>query len=209
MKRTRNIWPVTCLLVLLSSSLVSFAAERRRNSDKGAPPAAGSAVAPKQGFETFQLILERNIFNPSRVGRLRIGPEEKPQRVDEISLVGTVRYDNEKLAIFDSPNSAYRKAFREGEMVADFKVESVTAEGVQLMRESKPLSLKVAQQLRRVEGADWTVTLNQAVQLDPRALTATAAGSAKPPEAASTEEIPADASEVLKRLMKKREKQLK
>ena len=86
---------------------------------------------------------------------------------------------------------------------------SVTAEGVQLMRESKPLSLKVAQQLRRVEGADWTVTLNQAVQLDPRALTATAAGSAKPPEAASAEEIPADASEVLKRLMKKREKQLK
>lgn len=200
--------------VLIAAGASLTAADRRRN---GSAPAAASstaapkaAVAPAQGFEAFQIVVERNIFNPSRLGRTRAS-DEKPVRVDEISLVGTVRYDQENVAVFDSPDAQYRKAVREGESLAGFKVQRVNADGVELLRDEKPLALKVAQQLRRAEGEDWTVTLNKAAQADPKAMAPGAAdtiNASRTAEAAAGE-IPADASDVLKRLMKKREKQLK
>jgi hypothetical protein len=69
----------------------------------------------------------------------------------------------------------------------------------------------VAQQLRRPEGAEWTVTLNKAAQADPKAMDPNAANTINATRTGDPggAEIPADASEVLKRLMKKREKQLK
>jgi hypothetical protein len=168
-------------------------------------------VAPSQGFDKFQLVVERNIFNPNRLGRTRLDSQEKAAHVDEISLVGTVRYDREQLAIFDSPDAQYRKAVREGEMLADFKLVRINADAVDLIRGDKPLALKVAQQLRRPEGAEWTVTLNKAAQADPKAMDPNAANTINATRTGDPggAEIPADASEVLKRLMKKREKQLK
>lgn len=208
----------TRLLAALGAALLiavtATAAESRRNNSaakaavkSAARPAPAASVAPVRSFDAFQLVVERNIFNPNRVGRTRANPDEKAVRVDEISLVGTVQHDQENLALFDSPDAAYRKAFHEGDTVADFKVLRITAGGVELMRGDKPTALKVAQQLRRVEGGDWTVGTNQAARSDPRALLAGDSTAARPAEAAA--EVPADASEVLKRLMKKREKQLK
>ena len=76
-------------------------------------------------------------------------------------------------------------------------------DGVELVRDNQPLSLKVAQQLRRPEGGNWTVRAAPAA--------APASGGAVyglPPESTGPVEIPADASEALKRLLKNREKQL-
>lgn len=206
------LWALGAWALAVSVPL-AVGAERSRSkstpaTSKGAPPAS---VAPNQSFEAFQIVVERNIFNPSRIGRIRANADEKGVRTDEISLVGTVRSDREKIALFDSPDAQYRKAVREGESLGDFKVRQVGADGVELMREDKPLSLKVAQQLRRVEGADWTVTMNKAAQADPKAMAPGAANTinASRTGEASSAELPADASEVLKRLMKKREKQLK
>ena len=79
--------------------------------------------------------------------------------------------------------------------MGDFKVQRIANDGVELMREEKPLALKISQQLRRPEGGEWTV------RATPSAIPET--------PAAVVTEIPADASEVLKRLLKQREKQLK
>ena len=196
---------------LLVAAPATAAESRRNNSNarsaaKSAPAATGAAT---RSFDTFQLVVERNIFNPNRVGRTRSTAEEKPPRVDEISLVGTVQHDQENLALFDSPDTAFRKAVREGETVGDFTVQRIAAGGVELMRGDQPVSLKVAQQLRRVEGGDWTVATNQTARADPRALAANETAATRPVEPTTSAELPADASEVLKRLMKKREKQLK
>jgi hypothetical protein len=190
-----------------SGPLVSAADGRRSAAAKA--PAPPASVAPKQGFDAFQLVVERNIFNPHRTGRTRPGSEEKPPRVDEISLVGTVQYGQENLAIFDSPDPAFCRALHEGEAVGDFTVRRITADTVELVRGGQPLALKVSQQLRRVEGGDWTVTANQAAKADPRAIAGNAGAAPRPVDFSAPVEIPADASEVLKRLMKKREKQLK
>lgn len=195
---------------LISLCLAALAVAQGTDRRRGAPSApAGKAPAaapaspltPTQGYEAFQLVLERNIFNPTRVGRTRVANEEKPPRADEISLVGIVRYDRQAFAVFHSPETTFRKEVGEGGEFADFKVRRVDAEGVELLRGEQPLKLVVSQQLRRVEGGEWTVSAPKTPAPDPRA----AARSAEP----APVEIPANASEVLKRLMKQREQQLK
>lgn len=191
---------------LALASLTAQAADKRRNS-AAVPPTAAPAAAPGNGFDAFQLVVERNIFNPNRVGRTRATAEEKPARVDEISLVGTMNYDRGLVAFFDSPDAAYKKAVREGESVADFKVERIAADRVELTRGDKPVTLKIAQQLRRVEGADWTVAATPVARTEGRP--EGGSSEVRPADPAAVPEIPADASEVLKRLLKKREKQFK
>ncbi|MBM3853221.1 MAG: hypothetical protein FJ399_08685 [Verrucomicrobia bacterium] len=201
-----------CLLlaaaVAAGNGPLGSAAEGRRNAAAKAPVPPASVV-PKQGFDAFQLVVERNIFNPHRTGRTRPGSEEKPPRVDEISLVGTVQFGRENLAVFDSPEPAFCRSLHEGESVGDFTVRRITADTVELTRAGQSLALKVSQQLRRVEGGDWTVTANQAAKADPRAIAGHTAAAPRPVDFSAPVEVPADASEVLKRLMKKREKQLK
>ncbi len=184
----------------------------KRKVKNGAPPATpapAGKVAPNVGFDAFQIVIERNIFNPNRSGRSRAAPEEKAVRTDELSLVGVVQYGQEKIAVFDGSEPAFRKGYREGETVADFRIAGITADGIQLVQDSRKIPLKVAQQLRRIEGGDWKVTANQSARVDPRA--GAANGSVTSGRAAEPAPvgIPSDASEVLKRLMQKREKQLK
>lgn len=200
---------------LAGIALLSAAESRRSNSPSKTPAkvaakttAKATAAGPSPGsFEAYSLILERNIFNPNRVGRTR-ATDEKAERVEELSLVGTVQHGSENLALFDGTVAAFRKAVHEGDTLGDFKVQRITPAGVDLQRGEQPFALKVAQQLRRVEGGDWTVATNQAARTDPRALAGPGA-SVRPVEAViSSSELPVDASEVLKRLMKQREKQL-
>ena len=195
------------IMLCVCSTVLAQGTDRRRSgnpsSSSGKAPAAAPAspLTPASGYEAFQLILERNIFNPTRVGRTRVSSDEKPARADEISLVGIVRYDKEAFAVFHSPEAAFRKEVAEGGEIGDFRVTKVKPEGVELLRGDKPLSLAVAQQLRRAEGGDWTVSAPKVPTPDPRA-------SGRSSEPAPVE-IPANASEVLKRLMKQREQQLK
>lgn len=196
----------TWVLALVVAAITSVqAADKRRDAAPAVTPAP-SAISSAKSFDAFQVIAERNIFNPNRTGRTKAAQEEKAPRVDEISLVGTMQYDKGLVAFFDSPDSAYRKALREGESVGDFKLQRITADGVELMREEKTITLKITQQLRRAEGGDWVVTATP-VRAD-GGTSVSGSPQSRPNEPAPVE-IPADASEVLKRLLKKRDKQLK
>lgn len=161
---------------------------------------AAATLPADSKFDTFRVILDRNIFNPNRSPRTQIAAEEKPPRVDEISLVGTMQYDKGLIAFFDSPDSDYRKNLREGGSIAGFELRRITADSVELARGDQTVVLKVAQQLRRAEGGDWVVNTTASARGDAPAEDARSAA------AAAATEIPADASEVLKRLMKQREK---
>jgi hypothetical protein len=176
-------------------------AERSSKADRGEPgDSRGAATLPADPkFDTFRVILERNIFNPNRSPRSRATSEEKPPRVDEIALVGTMQYEKGLLAFFDSADSEFRKNLREGESIAGFEVRRITADRVELARGTEIVVLKVSQQLRRPEGADWVVSTTAPARGDaPEDVRAAAAAAAT--------EIPTDASDVLKRLMKQREK---
>lgn len=207
-------------LILLLSAVAAargaFAAEAKAPAAAPSPrattPAAGTApsaaatraestVTPTAAFDTFRLITDRNIFNPNRTGRRERTFEEAPPRVDVISLVGTMESDKVPRAFFDSADTAFRKAVHVGDMIDKFKVSQISAQAVELERDGKTFSVRVGQELRRPEGADWnisemprpTATTTTATRIDPSA----------PPV------IPADADPVMRRLMERRAQQLK
>ena len=172
-------------------------AAKARNTTVAVP--ASIPVVNKNDFDAFRLVVDRNIFNPNRVGRATRSTEEAPPRVDTVALVGTMQSDNGIMAFFDSTDAAYRKALREGETLGSFTVKRILPVGVELMRDDKSLSLKVSQQLRRVEDGEWRVGARDPVRAE----------TALPAETLAAPVVPADASEVLRRLMEKRQKQLK
>ena len=154
-------------------------------------------------FDTYRLIGDRNIFNPNRVSRSRSSETPLP-RTEVISFVGTMQYEKGLFAFFDIPDAAYRKALNEGGALGKFTVRGITADSVELERDSQPLALKMGQQLRRPEGGEWSVIGAEIVRSEARA-----AEAAANPGPGSPIAIPADASEALRRLMEKRQQQLK
>ena len=161
------------------------------------------AVPAGPTFDTYRLIGDRNIFNPNRVGRSR-SPETPAPRNDVISFVGTMQYEKGHFAFFDSSDATYRKALNEGGALGKFTVKAITADSVELERDAQPLTLKMGQQLRRPEGGEWTVVGADIVRSEARAAEAAANPGPGAPIA-----IPADASDALRRLMEKRQQQLK
>lgn len=190
------------LTIALSSGVGAGAAngEKRRAATPPTPAAteATAPISPASSFDAFRLIVDRNIFNPNRASRTRAAPEEKPPRVDEIALVGTMNYAKGLVAFFESADASFKKTVSPGDVIAGFKVERISSDGVDLTREGSALTLKVSHQLRRVEGSDWAVNVPAAPDRP----------GLRSPASVAPAEVPADASDVLKRLLKKRDKQL-
>jgi Tfp pilus assembly protein PilP len=165
-----------------------------------APARAESSVAPTASFDTFRVVSDRNIFNPNRTGRRERTTEETPPRVDTLSVVGTMESDRGLRAFFDGSDASYRRAVRVGETVDQFKVTQITPQVVDLERDGKNLSVRVGQQLRRPEGADWDLVGEDVVRSEAQARAAAEAKgdpSVPPP-------IPAGASDIERRMRERR-----
>lgn len=170
-----------------------------------APARNESSVTPTTSIDEFRLVSERNIFNPNRTGRRDRPNEEKPPGVDVITLVGTMDSDRGLRAFFDGSESSFRRALHVGESVDKFKVTQIAPSVVDLERDGKSMSVRVGQQLRRPEGADWNLVSEEVVR---REAQARAANETKVDPSAPLV-IPAGASEIEKRMMERRMKDLK
>ena len=170
-----------------------------------APARNDSSVAPTASFDTFRVVSDRNIFNPNRTGRRERTTEEQPPRVDTISIVGTMESDRGLRAFFDGSDSSYRRAVRVGESVDKFKVTQITPNVVDLERDGKSLSVRVGQQLRRPEGADWDLVGEDVLRSEAqaRATAGTKGDPSTPPP------IPDGASDIEKRMRERRLKDFK
>jgi hypothetical protein len=151
----------------------------------------------KPDYSAFKLITERNVFDPNRVPH-RPGAQPRPRTVDSFSLVGVMSYDKGTFAFFDGSNSDFRKALKEADTIAGFKVASIDNNAVKLVAGTNQFNLRVGTQLRREEGGAW-VPSNQtetyASTSSSTSSTASASGSSG-----------AD-NDVLEKLRKKREQE--
>lgn len=170
-----------------------------------APAVRATSSGPVTGLAAFRIIEERNIFNPNRVGRTVAGADTPAPQNDTIALVGTMNYEKGLFAFFAGSSPTYQKALHEGELIAQYTVTRIAKDSVELTRDGQKLTLAIGQALSRPPGGDWTVT-TPAV-----AVTAITPEAPRPAEqsASAAPAVPADASETLKRLMEKRQQQLK
>jgi hypothetical protein len=212
----RIFFGLTAVFALFASGgpLLIQAADTKPTSPIGVPapvPAVVTAPAPTVlPFETFRTIAEHNIFDPNRVGRSRTVRTEAARPTDDvISLVGTMDSGDGILAFFDSPLPKFKKVVHVGETLADYTVTKITPQAVELTRAGKALSLQVAQQLRRPVGEDWTVAATEPTRADARAAPSPDAAASGTDNSSPSPSAPADASDLVKRLMERRQNQLK
>lgn len=200
MSRPRPLCSVVLTFVLLV--LPASAQRRERNAASAAPAAAKGA-----DFTAFRSVPDLNIFDSSRYDRSRSpssgdGPAAPASQT--ITLVGTMDYAKGFFAFFDSSESAYRRVLPVGASIADFKITRIERDAVEFVRGDTVSRLRVAQQFRRADGADWTIADA------PTPAPAPAGASVAAPDAAArpAASVPANASETLLRLMEQRRKQL-
>jgi len=175
----------------------------------GRPAAAQTTNAPAAtNYSSFQIIVERNIFDPNRLARApRSRGHSTSPSVPHFSLVGTMSSRQGMLAFFDGNDSDYRKVLSPDGTIAGCKVMEITLHGVKLEAAGKPVVMKVGAQMRQAVKGEWQLA-------DSGELPAATAGNETP----ATDETPAagaasgsagEPNDVLKKLMQQREQELK
>jgi len=162
-----------------------------------------AVVASTRGdFVAFQIVSERNIFNPHRSKRsgerpppTRMEPEKRVT-MDRFALLGTMSYEKGRFAFFDGSSLEFRKVARPEDLIAGFKITEIAPTCVKLqLTNGTLLELCVGMQMKRSEDADW--------QLAGRADGSN--GSSSSGSSSSSGNSTPESDDVLKRLLQRRE----
>jgi hypothetical protein len=116
---------------------------------------AAAAPAPVS-FDSFRLVIDRNIFDPNRVPRRPGFRRANAPVADSFSLVGTMSYGKGTFAFFDGSSPAYRKALKTSDTIAGYKLTEITDRRVKLAGKTNTVEMSVGTQLRREEEGEWT-----------------------------------------------------
>lgn len=175
-----------------------------------AADAPATNAVPSTDFAAFRILTERNIFNAKRSGRTRSNRREgaRTPPVEVLSLVGTLTHEHGRFAFFDGSRSDYRRVVEPDGLVAGFKVADITDHSVRLLVGTNCTELRVGMQLRRPENESWKVlALGEGTDYVASPASSTSDGSST---SSGTGETRAEGavSDVLKRLMQQREKEL-
>jgi hypothetical protein len=197
----RNLTPIFLLLLVAISS---GPAQTNNQETNHAPD-----------FSSYsQFITSRNIFNPDRYPVRESSGRRRPSRsaragTPYISLVGTMNYQKGMFAFFDGNTSDYRKVLQDNGQIAGYTVKEINLTGANLVfNTTNVLHLSIGSQLRQ-NGTNWElVGTSEAITSPADTTTEVPADTSSAPTA-----VPADSSsapnDILKRLMQKREQEMK
>jgi len=161
-------------------------------------------------YSDFQVIVQRNIFNPSRYPSYRSGYRPPERGAPTFSLAGTMSYRKGMYAFFSGTSPEYQKALRQGGTIAGYTVTNIDFDGVRLQNAGKEVHMTVGSAMRQ-EGGGWVLSMPGQWTESPMTDTGSQNSAATSPGtgAASTDTLPAGgaASDVLKRLMELRKQQ--
>ncbi len=160
-----------------------------------------------EDLASFKIISDRNIFNMNRSlrssGRRPTRETRRPVKTESFALVGTLKSDKGEFAFFDGSSSDYRKAIKVEDTIAGYKLTQIDNNAVKLESKGKDVELNMGMQLRRQDEGEWQIS----TQTDSYA-TGNASSSSTSDTTNNTESTSGAASDVLKRLMEQREKEL-
>jgi hypothetical protein len=178
----------------------------------GRPAAAqttnATAATNAANYSSFQIIVERNIFDPNRYAHTSHSRKRAISKsAPNFSLVGTMNYRNGMIAFFDGNDPDYRKVLSPDGVIAGYKVVEITQRGVKLEAAGKPVEMKVGAQMRQ-EGKDgWQ--LAGSGELPVATVTNEAPATDETPAASPAPSSAGEPNDVLKKLMQQREQELK
>ena len=153
-------------------------------------------------FQAFKILTERNIFDPNRSSDSGGRSEpRKAARVESFALLGTLSYEKGNFAFFDGTDSAYRKALKIGDTIAGYRIGEITADHVRLEADGKQVELSVGLQMKKPDEGEW--------QLAGRAESFSASSEADATTEKTESASSGEENDVLKKLMQKREQELK
>lgn len=155
-------------------------------------------------FPSFKIISERNIFSPGRSSRAAtVVAKPKPVKVDTFTLVGASSSETGRFAFFDGSSPEFRKVVKRGDNIAGFKVADISWNRVKLVSTNGPTEMTLQSQMKRQDDGEWNLNATP----EPTVSSSAATGSA---QAGNPESAPSGGeSDVLKKLMQKREEELK
>ena len=187
-----------------------------------------SAANEGSDLEAFQIIFERNIFNPDRAASRRGDPapeqtptDSRPVETESLVLLGTISYDKGSFGYFDGTRAEFRGPVGLEQTIAGFQLTQIDSHRVRLESKDRTVDLPVGGQLsKREDEGEWKI-------VDQRtffAQSVSSTGRSRLPSSDSSrdrsnrirvedsKEAPGDAGgdedEILKRLMEKREQEL-
>lgn len=174
-----------------------------------------ATIAPAQlpdspkGFDAFRLVRTRNVFDPDRrpipVPGANVPVVARPTRADYVALTGIMVTSDKALAFFSGSRADYSKVLPLNGEIAGAKVTKITPANIEVERDGKRVNVAVGQ----------TVPLDGSA---PSAAPAPADVSAAPSDSAPTvpgdnapnpNSPPANASDALRRMMERRQQELK
>ncbi len=158
-------------------------------------------------FSSFQVIADRNIFNPDRYGRTATYHHDY-QGVPTFSLAGTMSYRKGMFAFFNGTGDEYRKALQQGGTIAGYNVANITFDGVQLQGAGRTIDMKVGAAMRK-EGSSWELSAPGEWSESPSTESDTGDSNAVESSTATLPSGGGQVSDVLQRLMQQRQQQEK
>lgn len=183
----------------------------------GAFPAV-AAGSDAISYESFRIVIERNIFDPGRTAARPGRPEvtvsaiAEPVRNDRFFLYGALIYEGTAVAFFSGTRDEYNLAARKGGSIAGYRVVEIRTQSVALEIDGERVDLPVGSGLSRQSDGQWAMT-SEAPVLDRRP----EAGRERNGEGASQQadarseagetESPS-ASDLMQRMMERRRREL-
>ncbi len=164
-------------------------------------------------FESFRILIERNIFDPDRRKRMSVVelPVEAPP-TERIVLIGTMIDGGEAYAFFDGTKSEYEAAVRLREAIAGYRVTEIDTDHVKLDNGGRQISLPVGMGLVREGEGNWQIASASLPAWSDRsrstATESTTGATDKEQEAESGKSQGDSIEDVLKKLMEKRKQEL-
>ena len=173
--------------------LALAAARRARAQDSN----SAAASAPPAGFQSFQIISQKNIFDPYR-RPVRPGGANAPPPSYYFTLNGTMSYEDKSYAFFDGSGIRGGQAFQPADTINGYKIAEIADNYVKLMASSNQfVKLSVGMQMKRIGAGPWALVASP----DPTAEPSSSEGG---PDRAVEPMVGGADSDVMKRLMARR-----
>jgi hypothetical protein len=172
------------------------------------------APATAKGFDAYRTVRLRNIFDPDRLPMPAVeGPqpvrtvEQARKTSDYVALTGILVSDGKALAFFSGSRPDYDKVLAVDSEIAGAKLKRILPAGIEVDRGGKKISISVGQTVPFDDSPPGPAP-GPAAELN----STSAAASAVPLESSNSQTsnpMPGNLSEVMRRMMERRKNELK